>query len=74
VIAICRRLQVADRFWVTLSKGEQPGAARPFLATGDPGVVRDVLSSLARHLGFAVPEPRIPRPVRAIRPEPDGTP
>jgi hypothetical protein len=70
---------VADRFWVVLWKGERPSAARPFLGTGDPRVVGDLLSSLARHLGLAVPAPRRapaalhPVPPRPSHPDGGGT-
>jgi hypothetical protein len=61
---------MANRFFVTLSEGEHPGATRPVLATGDDGVVRDVIASIARRLGVAVPAahsaPRVLRPVGPV--------
>jgi hypothetical protein len=60
---------MALRFFVVLSEGEHPGAARTVLATGDQEVVRDVVAALARRLG--VSGRRAPVALRALQ-QPDG--
>jgi len=54
------------RWFVTVHRGETAADARPVVSTGYEPVVKDVLSSLARHLGIAVtPRPAPLRPVPA---------
>jgi hypothetical protein len=40
------------RWFVTVHRGETAAAARPVVSTAYEPVVKDVLSSLARHLGI----------------------
>jgi hypothetical protein len=65
---------VVTRFFVTISEGEHAGATRPVLATGDDGVVRDLIASIARRLGVALPAARsAPRALRPMGPAPTPT-
>jgi hypothetical protein len=65
---------MANRFYITISEGEHAGATRPVLATGDDGVVRDVIAALVRRLGVVLPAARsAPRALRPMGPAPTPT-
>jgi hypothetical protein len=57
------------RWFVTVHRGETAADAKPVVSTAFEPVVKDVLSSLARHLGFSV-TPR-PAPLRSLPAKPD---
>jgi hypothetical protein len=52
------------RWFVTVHRGETAADARPIISTAYEPVVKDVLSSLARHLGIGVTPP--PTPLRPV--------